>query len=368
MTKKEDRYIIDNFHAKSLENNPLNSPVDRDINIYLPPDYYEDTDVKYPVIYFLHGYSSNNWSWTTNFKDSKDIAFDFNAAPPKILEKLDIDRLLTFEKLDELIQNGELRSFIYIQPDGSLEIPNIFKRRDLRGKVMTKGSFYVNSPYTGNYMDYIINDLLNFVDSKYRTIPDKYHRALMGGSMGGYGALYLGLHHPDKFNAISSLSPANAGNLDRLDWELRIPVYTELFGEKMSAQTGDFAWKDIMDTYDLIFSNDNKLIPSIKRDENGDIIDYNKKAIENWQQHNLINLLEKYPDSLKKVHLQLNCERTDEFGLADAAIQLHEKLLELKIEHDYELYADPKAALTPHILGIGYHILPGIKFCLQFIE
>lgn len=366
--EKENRYIIDNFHAKSLENNPLKSPVDRDINIYLPPDYYEDNDVKYPVIYFLHGYSGNNWSWTTNFRDAKDIAFDFNAVPPNILEKLDIDRLLTFEKLDELIQKGELKPFIYVQPDGSLEIPNKFKRRDLRGKIMTKGSFYVNSPYTGNYMDYIINDVINFVDFHYRTIPDKNQRALMGGSMGGYGALYLALHHPDKFIAVSSLSPGNVGNLDRVSWELRIPIYTELFGEKTSSQVGDFAWNDIMDTYDLIFSNDNRLIPSIKNDEKGNIIGYNKEAFNNWQQNNLLNLIEKYPESLKKVHLQLNCERTDEFGLADAAIQLHEKLIEMKIEHDYELYFDPKATLTPHILGIGYHVLPGIKFCLKFID
>ncbi len=46
----------------------------------------------------------------------------------------------------------------------------------------------------------------------------------------------------------------------------------------------------------------------------------------------------------------------------------HKKLLALEIDHDYELYSDPDAALSPHILGIGYHILPGIKFAMQFIK
>ena len=98
------------------------------------------------------------------------------------------------------------------------------------------------------------------------------------------------------------------------------------------------------------------------------IIDYSKEAFDNWAKNDLINLIEKFRDSLRKVHLQLNCESTDEFGLTEVAISLHEKLEELGIEHDYEIYSDPKAALSPHILGIGYHILPGIRFCLQFIE
>jgi len=43
-------------------------------------------------------------------------------------------------------------------------------------------------------------------------------------------------------------------------------------------------------------------------------------------------------------------------------------LNEFKIAHQFELYDDPKATLTPHILGIGYHIIPAMRFCLQFIK
>ena len=368
MTEDNNRYIIDKIHSKALENNPLNSPADRDINIYLPPGYHTDKDIRYPVIYYLHGYSGNNWSWTVTSEKSKDQAFDFKVAPPKILEKLDIDRLLTFEVLDDLIQSEEVKPLIFVQPDGSLLVPNIHKRKDLRGKVTTKGSFFVNSPYTGNYMDYIMNDIINYIDSNYRTIADRDHRILMGGSMGGYGALYLTLLHPDKFYAVSALSPANLNLKDNMNFTLRIPIYTELFGEKMSSQIGDFAWDDIVDTTDLICSNDNRLIPTIKADEEGRIIDFNKDAKNNWDNYNLLNLIDQFPDSLRKVHLQINCEKTDEFGLTSVSINLHEKLVELNIDHEYEIYSDPKAALTPHILGIAYHILPGIKFCLQYLS
>ncbi|MFW9940544.1 MAG: alpha/beta hydrolase [Candidatus Thorarchaeota archaeon] len=367
MSDKAQRYLVDTIHAKSLEDNPLNSPLNRDLHIYLPPDYYENEDTKFPVIFYLHGYGGNNKTWTVTSEMSSDKTIDWKGIPQNILDQIDIDKLATFEKIDDLIRNGNIKSFIFVQPDGSLHVPNIFNRKDLRGNITPKGSFYVNSPYSGNYMDYIVNDVIEYIDSNYRTLNKKEHRALMGGSMGGYGTLYIALHHPEKFIAISSLSPGNLRDIEILDHKLRIPLYTQLFGEKLSNQIGEFAWKDIIDTCDLVFSNENRLIPTVKRSQEGEIIDYNKEARNNWRNYNLISVIEKKPDSLKQLNLQLNCEATDEFGLAEEAQLIHNKLTELGINHDYELYSDPKASLTPHMLGIGYHIIPGIEYCLNFI-
>jgi pimeloyl-ACP methyl ester carboxylesterase len=364
-----NRYRIDTFYGKSLEGNPLGSPVERKINIYLPPDYFEDQTKRYPAIYFLHGYSSNDKSWTVTSEQSPDKAIDWNIIPKKILQRIDVDRLLTFEKLDALILEGKLDPFILIQPDGSLEVPNIHNRKDLRGNVTTKGSFYVNSPHSGNYMDYILKDVIGYIDSNFRTIADSSNRALMGGSMGGYGTLYLAILHPEQFKTIAALSPGNHSDLEMMTtWKLKIPIYTEIFGDKMSTEIGDYAWGDIIDTYDLIFSNDNRLLPSIKKNKEGKIIDYNKEAYQNWHNYELINLLEKHPNSLKDLHLQINCHNLDEFGLTRVTEEIHRKLQLLKIDHDYELYSDEAALLTPHILGIGYRILPGIEHCLKYIK
>jgi S-formylglutathione hydrolase FrmB len=363
-----NRYKIDKFYSKSLENNPLGSPVNRKINIYLPPGYYEDEKRKYPVIYFLHGYSENDKSWTINSANSQDKSIDWNQVPKKFLERIALDKLLTFEKLDNLITEEELTPFILVQPDGSLEIPNIHKRKDFNGKIMTKGSFYVNSPYSGNYMNYIIEDVITYIDSNYRTIPKKEDRAIIGGSMGGYGALYLSIHHPEKFIATVALSPGNPCDLELLNWKLKIPIYTEIFGNKLSEQIGEFAWNDIMDTYDLLFSNTTRLLPSIRRNEQGDIIEYNKESYQNWQKFDLISIINENPELLMNLHLQLNCDINDEFGLAKVAEEIHLRLLTFDISHEYELYSDPKASLTPHALGIGYRILPGIIFCLKFIK
>jgi pimeloyl-ACP methyl ester carboxylesterase len=351
-----------------LENNPLSSPVGRDMSIYLPPDYYENESKRYPVIYFLHGYSGNNRGWTITSETSKEQAIPLDLIPKKILKRIDLDRILYFEKLDELILNGHLRSFILVQPDGSLHVPSVDNRKDFRGNLVTKGSFYANSPHTGNYRDYIVKDVLGHVDKNFRTIPDRDHRTLMGGSMGGYGTLHIISFHPECFSVAASLSPGNIGTLDLFKWKLRIPIYEEIFGSKINAELGDSSWRDILYTYDLIFSKEQPLIPSIKLDENGEIVEFDEQAYENWKKFDLIFLAERYRENLKKVDILLNCEKNDEFGLARIVQAIHEKYEALTIKHEFDLYSDPNAQLSPHMFGIGYNILPAIKFCMNKLK
>ncbi len=338
------RYVIDSFHSKALEGNPLGTTADRDINIYLPPGYYDDEEKRYPVIYFLHGYGGHNHSWNMAAKDSDDGSDYWNLLPKKILKEIDVDRLVDFDKLDDLITQGELAPFIFIQPDGSLHAPHKDGALDFKRKPMLKGSFYVNSPHTGNYRNYITNDLIEYIDNKYRTISDRHHRAIMGGSMGGYGTLNLAVHHPEKFIAAVSLSPGDLGARRLYQVKLRVPLIERIFGEKLSIKIGDSTMDDILDTIDLIMPGDSRIN-----------YDMNKLIREN-------------PDSFKKVHLSLSCDLDDEFKLAEGVVRLHDTLSELNIPHEYDLSRDPKAALTPHGLGIGYRVIPGMKFCLKYFK
>jgi len=269
--------------------------------------------------------------------------------------------------LDELITNGESKPFILAQPDASLHIPNINRTNNLRGVPATKGSYYINSPFSGNYLDYIAKDVVEYMDSSFRTIPDRQHRVLVGGSMGGAGTLRICLTFPEKFIAAAALSP---GNLvpELLDWKLVVPLMKELFGEIISKKRGAKTWADILDTCDLIFSKDNPLLPSIKRDENGKIISLNEDALKNWMKYNINNLIKDHPDALKQIKLLINCAQSDEMGSAISTKGIHETLNEFEIPHQFEFYGDPKISLSPHILGIAYHIFPAIRFCLQFIS
>ena len=362
MNRKEDRYRIDRFSAESLKDNPLGSPVERGIRIYLPPGYFGSPGARYPVVYLLHGYGAD--SSRSIICSRKDIRKNYHILL-RIVFRNAVTRLPTFEDLDELILRGELPHFILVQPDGSLHLPNKFGVKGLDGKVGSKGSLYSDSPFTGNYATYIFEDVVRYVDNHYRTICEKSGRALMGASMGGYGALLGGILYPGLFEAIVSLSP-NISCLDLLDLRLVVPFTRILFSDAKAEEIGRLELEDILDTCDLVHSNDRRLVPTLKRDEKGRVIEMDSSARENWARPGLPSLVESHPEAFQGVRLLFNCEESDEFGFAGPCRRFHALLQRRGIDHAFEIYSDPKAArISPHSLGIRWHILPGLRFCLQ---
>jgi S-formylglutathione hydrolase len=157
------------LHGKFLEGNLEGDSPDRDVAIYLPPSYAKNRHRRYPVVYFLHGFTQSTDKW---YGQS-----EFWAKLPTILNK-------TWG------QTGN-REMIFVTPDA-------FTRY--------QGSFYSNSVTTGNWEDYIVSELVPYVDAHYRTIPDRTSRGLAGHSMGGYGTIRIGMRHPDVFSSIYLLS------------------------------------------------------------------------------------------------------------------------------------------------------------------
>jgi pimeloyl-ACP methyl ester carboxylesterase len=133
--------------------------------IYLPPSY-AGSSLHYPVVYFLPGYGS----------EGSDHANFFST-----------------DQLAELIALGKLPEMILVIPNGANRL---------------HGSFYVNSPVTGNWEDFIVEDVVGYIDANYRTIPAPQGRGIGGHSMGGFGAFNLAMHHPDVFGAAYCLSSA----------------------------------------------------------------------------------------------------------------------------------------------------------------
>jgi S-formylglutathione hydrolase FrmB len=128
-------------------------------NIVLPYGY-EDSDVRYPVLYLLHGGQQNYTMWGM-------MAVPFYA---------------------------DMYSLIVVMPDGG-------------------NSWYVNwaeseDGQTNNWEDHILEDVIGHVEANFRTVERREGRAITGLSMGGYGALTLGLRHPDMFVSIGSTSGA----------------------------------------------------------------------------------------------------------------------------------------------------------------
>lgn len=152
---------LDSLHSKSLENN-MGEHTTRAVAVYLPPGY-ENSGIRYPVIYFLHGFFG-----------------DANMLKP-------IAGILDFA-----IATQRIRPFILVIPDE---------------KTSYEGSFYSNSSLYGQWEDFTAIDLVAYIDQHFRTLPDRDSRGITGHSMGGYGALKIAMDHPETFSSVYALSP-----------------------------------------------------------------------------------------------------------------------------------------------------------------
>jgi S-formylglutathione hydrolase FrmB len=160
--------------APSLKGNLLGDPVEQEVGIYLPPSYETSPTKRFPTLYLLHGYTAHYKAWTSG-------AYQGMSLQPF---------------MDEMIRSGKTRELIVVIPSGW----NAYL-----------GSFYTNSTVNGNWEDYISRELVQYVDTNYRTIARAESRGIAGHSMGGYGAISLAMKHPDVFSAVYALSPCCLG-------------------------------------------------------------------------------------------------------------------------------------------------------------
>ena len=359
---KHPRYLLNTIYSLSLEPNPLNSPLNRIISIYLPPQYYEDTSTRYPVVYVLHGYDGHAGNWLV-MPDLDLISWQ----PVKILMKsigngLHIDQVPTYKLLDRLIKTHKIPPLILVQPDASLHIPVKGGLKGLDGTRSTKGSFYINSPFTGNYSDYIVKDVIRYIDANFRTLSDPSHRVLIGGSMGGFGALYLGHKYSHLFSAIGALSPANV-LLTHFNWEFETPLIARIIGHRLALKFGKIMFNDILESMDMIFSGDRPLLPTLSFNSLGVLEDYDHVAWQNWEKYDLLRIYSQDIDKIRSKKIFLSCDPHDEYGLYPFAQDMHFLLERNKIVHSSFLEEDPRTELSPHIFGIAFKFISALQYC-----
>lgn len=157
-------------HGKLLEGNLSNDSPDRFVSVYLPASYESNTRKRYPVVYFLHGYTDD---------DAKFYGFTkhWMTLPPI---------------LDKVFAANPSQEMIIVTPDAY---------------TLFQGSMYSNSVTTGDWEDFIARELVAYIDSHFRTIATRESRGLSGHSMGGYGAWRIATKYPDIFSAVYLLSP-----------------------------------------------------------------------------------------------------------------------------------------------------------------
>lgn len=187
-----------------------------------------------PTIYLLHGYGGNAKAWIKFKPNLPDIA-------------------------DE-------KGIIFVCPDA-------------------KNSWYWDSPKdsTSRYETFVSSELVNYIDSHYKTIANRNNRAITGLSMGGHGGLWLGIRHKDVFGAAGSTS----GGVD-------IRPFPQNWA--MAKQLGEYA---------------------------------NNKNL--WDTHTVINQIDKLSNG--DLAIIIDCGESDFF--LNVNKELHSRLLALKIDHDF---------------------------------
>ena len=208
------------------------------VRIYLPEGYDPGGTIDYPVIYFLHGwcYPGGQSGCNLYLSDTKDA-------------------------LDSLISSGQIQPVIVVKPNGSCEPYD--------------GSYWANSVLYGDYEDYIVYDLVNFIDSTFCTIPDPEYRCIAGHSMGACASMRISLYHTDRYKASVSHSGYHDFQVAML---LYIPIVLNESPESAPPYTYD--WGNGSAT-DGLFLGSGAYSPNLSApdsvdfllDENGAIID-----------------------------------------------------------------------------------------------
>jgi S-formylglutathione hydrolase FrmB len=155
--------------SELLRDNPLGDPFERPVLVYLPPGYEDEanSERRYPVVYVIMGYGGYVSMWRNRsafrqpFIETADLVFATEAAPPALVVYV-----------DAWTRYG--------------------------------GSQYVDSPGTGKYHSYLCDEVVPWVDARYRTLADRDHRAISGKSSGGFGAMITPMLRPDLFGALAT--------------------------------------------------------------------------------------------------------------------------------------------------------------------
>jgi len=307
---REGRIVRETVHAVSLENSVSKENPDRKVSIYLPPTYDSSPTGRYPVIYLLHGIGDTDETWTTSWTRNNDGYWAIQNV------------------MDKGIAEGKFGEMIVVMPDN---------------KTNWFGSFYINSNITGNWDDFNSAELVRYIDTKYRTLNDPGHRGILGHSMGGFGALSLGMRHPDVFSVVYAMNPAI------IDWGADLTIASPAFSAILKARSFDelLATKDLytMATVTLgqAFSpNPNK--PPFYVDLPFKMVEGklepDEPGFRRWRENSLIRMVDKYQGNLRKLRgLRFDSGYEDEFRFIPVnSRSLSIELTNYGVEHTFEEY------------------------------
>lgn len=282
-------------HGKSLEGNLEGDSPDRDVFVYLPPSYNTDKNRRYPVVYFLHGYG--------------------------VKAELYWNTMTVPATADKLMGDGTVHEMILVHPDAY---------------TLYDGSMYSNSPTTGDWETFVTHDLVNYIDSHYRTIANRDSRGLAGHSMGGYGTLRIGMKYPEVYSSIYAMSSCCLMNNPAIRPPAR-PAATATKGdEDKAAARRRNVFANVFSAEAAAWSPDPKNPPKFfdLPTENGTV---RPEIAAKWIANSPLAMVDQYVSNLKRYRaFMMDVGLQD--GLAASNKEMDAALTELGVPHKFETY------------------------------
>jgi S-formylglutathione hydrolase FrmB len=209
------------FESDVLRDNPLGDPHERPLWVYLPPGYEADEGKRHPSIYVIQGLTGqldmwrNRMPFRRNFPELADELFAAGKSPPAVL--------------------------VYVDCWTSLG-----------------GSQFLDSPGTGRYHTYLCDEVVPWVDERYRTLAAPEHRGITGKSSGGYGAMVTPMLRPDLFGGLAT----HAG--DALFENCYLPEFRETTRALRDEYDGSYErfWEDFRSRPAMSKDSDHVLLDS----------------------------------------------------------------------------------------------------------
>ena len=300
------------YDSAVLKGNPLGDPSLRELPVLLPPTYQDEPNRRFPVIWVLAPFTS--WG---------EKLFNLAAWDESIVQRA-----------DRLMRAGEMLPSI-------LAFPNAFTRFG--------GSQYLNSPAVGRYHDYIVDELVPFVDRSLRTLAHRDNRAVVGHSSGGYGALMFAMRCPDVFAAAASHSgdmffeacywpdiPGAVRTLSRYD---SVKKFTDELKLMTHTRDGGRDWFSALSLCAMSAcyspNSDSEVGFDLPFDTyTGEI---RHSVWDRWRELDPVHAGQAQLESLRGLKaLYLDCGTYDEFNLVLGARRFHRMLQAADIGHVYE--------------------------------
>jgi S-formylglutathione hydrolase FrmB len=170
-TSAKSQVIAREVRSENIAHNKTGTDPVRKMLVYLPAGYDESSSQRYPVIYFLPNPFGDSYRFDFDHRDARGL-------------------------FDQAIAAGVIHKFILVVIDMNTPLGS---------------SWYVNSSATGNWEDFVIQELVPYIDANFETLPNRNSRGIAGIFIGGYGAIRFGMRHPDVFGSVYAMHPVGTG-------------------------------------------------------------------------------------------------------------------------------------------------------------